>query len=831
MPPRMCDAASWRSLPSRCRWPSCALLGVWLTGHAFAQTDGGSDAATAGGLLDRRSTAPEPTAVLKGVVRSMGTRRPLAVATVEPDRGDSTETDTGGAFELVLPAGHRCLQVRAGGFIEHEMCEELKPGEVLVVVYALQPRYDVDPYETVVRGERDRTEVSRTSLSARELEQVPGTAGDPLRAIMLLPGVGTVYSGVAQPVVRGSQPSGTGYFLDGVQIPLLFHLFVGPSVVHPEFISGLDFYPGAPPAQYGRLLGGAVDVKTQEPRHDGVHASVSLDLMNVGGFADLPIERTGTDVTLAGRFSFAPWLLALTANATRAAGLVSGDSNSQLALTFYDYQARVEQKVGAGQLRLFVFGSSDDYGVGPVDATQGWLVRAGFHRADLRYRVPIGRGELEAGVTLGLDILGYFGPNPSGYESVPGVGLVTVTTFAENVTEPSLRGRLSWKGQVVDGLEARVGADVDRQQANLSFEQKLSLEGGPSLTRDQALPASLGTLFGAWALLVWTPSPRWQVSPGIRVDSYHLFPGIERVAVEPRLSARCELPASVTLKAAVGLFHQPPAALINLPIADMGGLKYGLQEGLQIDVGAEWKPRRWLELVVDAYFNPLFRTVDLSVFGSGALGFMIHAPQGGDPFPGVSPTYAHGYATGLEVMLRKPLGDHWFGWLSYSLQRSVRSTQYQVVDPVSGMGTGISTADLPSSFDQTHVLNAMVSYAFPRGFTAGINVHFNTGRPESGNQTSWTELPGLDVNGRPAWHAADAAHVARLPPFFRLDFRISKQFVFRDFLLDVFLDVLNTTLSTEVVRYGYSVDVNGALVRTPTGLPVIIPMLGVKSTY
>ena len=36
---------------------------------------------------------------------------------------------------------------------------------------------------------------------------------------MLLPGVSTLASGISYPVVRGSQPAATGYFIDGVRVP------------------------------------------------------------------------------------------------------------------------------------------------------------------------------------------------------------------------------------------------------------------------------------------------------------------------------------------------------------------------------------------------------------------------------------------------------------------------------------------------------------------------------------------------------------------------------------------------------------------------------------
>jgi len=41
--------------------------------------------------------------------------------------------------------------------------------------------------------------------------------------------------------VRGANPGNTGFFLDDVRIPALFHLALGPSVLHPYFFGGMDF--------------------------------------------------------------------------------------------------------------------------------------------------------------------------------------------------------------------------------------------------------------------------------------------------------------------------------------------------------------------------------------------------------------------------------------------------------------------------------------------------------------------------------------------------------------------------------------------------------------
>jgi len=132
--------------------------------------------------------------------------------------------------------------------------------------------------ETVIRADRGPDSTPSVELRGRELEEVPGTMGDPVRAVLMLPGVSTIASGVSYPIVRGSGPATTAYLIDGVQVPMLFHLFVGPSVIHPDLIRSVELHPGAPGPEYGRLLGGAVEAATAQPAGDHARATAYLDL-------------------------------------------------------------------------------------------------------------------------------------------------------------------------------------------------------------------------------------------------------------------------------------------------------------------------------------------------------------------------------------------------------------------------------------------------------------------------------------------------------------------------------------------------------------------------
>ncbi|HLL01863.1 MAG TPA: TonB-dependent receptor [Myxococcaceae bacterium] len=757
---------------------------------------------------------------LKGLVRTMGNRRPIPGAVLVSDaaKDQPVETDAQGRFEARWPGGGQRVRVTAPGHKPSTFLEPLRSGETLEVVYGLEPLI-INPYETVVRGDRERTEVSRVTLRDAELREIPGTMGDPFRVVMLLPGVGSMLSGVAYPVVRGSQPSSTGYYLDGIRVPILFHLFLGPAVLHPDFIDTIDFYPGTPPPKYGRLMGGAIDGRLSRPRDDRVHGSAYMDLINAGVFLEYPFESTGTNISVAGRYSYTPWIIALAANAVQPEP-PPGRKNDKLILDFWDYQLRVEQEVGEGRTRLFTFGSSDTFGVEAQDefGSTG-LQTILFHRADVRHRHPVAGGDLEVGATWGLDRLGVVGR-----EGLTGQR----TEFHIDNTTWALRA--GYEKQLAEGLTLRSGADLDHKRANV---EAIGEEEDGSEIRIDA-PVAIGTFTGAWGELLWDLDDKWTVLPGLRVDNYHLSPGINKVAVEPRLTVRRKLSEELTLRGGAGLFHQAPTTLISVPVIDIAALNLGLQQALQFSVGAEWRGWKALDVNVDVYVNPMTRTVELTPFSNevlGDIGEPDDQPDGGVGRPQLPDFSSRGLAYGLEVLLRRPLGGNWFGWVSYTLQRSTRLTRFRRLDEAGDPMGEVVEKNLPFVFDQTHILNLVVSYKFANNVTLGGVLHFNTGRPEAGVLGSQTSR--IDSGGS-KWVAVDRDQVDRLPPFFRFDVRLAKAWAYDTFSLEAYLDMLNVTISREVVGFSYvpaMSSTTGKPEKQPNGVPIVVPILGLKGRY
>ncbi len=783
------------------------------------------------------SALPPPVALatVRGEVRSRGTRRPIPFASLLAADAGATEADGEGRFTLALPAGRHVIEVRAPAFEADTFTESLAAGQRTEVVYALTPTVP-GAFETVVRGTREVGGPRRVELRGPEIREVPGTLGDPFRVVMVMPGVASVVSGVAWPVVRGSSPAATGYFLDGIRVPQLFHLFLGPGVVHPDFIDGVDFYAGGAPAQYSRVLGGVVEGRLARSTEKEVRASAQLDLLNAGAFVDVPFERTGTRVSLAGRVGSVA-LLAPFISTT----FFGPDTGTVLA-DYGDYQARVEQKLSFGDARLFVFGSSDRFGsTFEARLRDSALEDVAFHRVDGRVRARLGTGELELGLTLGVDRIGFDVHTrtfdfPDTIDVALAPSSATLLHRVSTISESELSPRLTWRTKLSDALSLSAGGTWDRITAG--FDQRLDVTppSGDPATATQSEPVALANLFGGWTSLQWTGPHGLAATAGARVDHWHLVPGLDRTTFDPRASATWSATAALSFRASAGLFHQPPTFLIALPVVDVASLRAGLQEGVQTSVGVTWRTWRGLELSADVYVNPLLRSIELGIFDDEEIDYRrpITASSYDSSVELVPPPAAPrpGLAVGVDLMARLPLSARWFGWATVSVSRATRLTEYALYAP-NGKNTGTAEAWLPYAFDQTLVANAVLSYRVGYGVSVGGVLHLNTGRPESGQIGSRTHVPGVDASGAPLgqWVRAARPDVDRLPPYVRVDLRVAKTWVFDTFLLEGYLDVLNVTVSGEVTGYSYERLFGGTLVKTANTLPVILPNLGLKGRY
>jgi hypothetical protein len=113
----------------------------------------------------------------------------------------------------------------------------------------------------------------------------------------------------------------------------------------------------------------------------------------------------------------------------------------------------------------------------------------------------------------------------------------------------------------------------------------------------------------------------------------------------------------------------------------------------------------------------------------------------------------------------------------------------------------------PSDWDQRHVLNLVAGYRLGRN-TLGGRIHVNSGRPF---------LTG-DLR---------SANLERLPPFYQLDLRADRRFVFDAYILEAYVELANATLTRQV----YGLGPGDGVTRNQNSFRLVIPSLGVHGEF
>src|SRR5690606_27636415 len=148
-----------------------------------------------------------------------------------------------------------------------------------------------------------------------QVRNLAGAFDDPLRAVEVMPGVTPIATGLPLFFVRGAPPGNVGFFFDEVRIPLLYHAFLGPSVIHPAMLSQVTLHSGPMPARYGRYAGAAVEGTLALPQLDKPEfpwrGEASIRLLDAGAYVEAPWADERGFVALAGRYSYTALLLSL----------------------------------------------------------------------------------------------------------------------------------------------------------------------------------------------------------------------------------------------------------------------------------------------------------------------------------------------------------------------------------------------------------------------------------------------------------------------------------------------------------------------------------------
>ena len=651
------------------------------------------------------------------------------------------------------------------------------------------------PPDTIdVRGRpRARRETNQTTISAEQARKVAGTQGDVLKVVQNLPGVSRPPVASGQIVVWGSAPRETRIYVDGVDLPALYHGSGLRSVISSDLVSSIDLVPGAFGAEYGRGLGGLVRVETRAiPK--GTHAIVSADTLDGSALVSTELGSRAR-VAIAARQGWLDRVLSATS---------APDIGDFFPIPRYrDGQVKATLDLRRGEaVDAVLLGATDDLTrtVPSPDpaSTRSEASHTGFWRAYLRYAIVADGGDTAiVAPFVGRDTSSLqqrFGEAPARLD-------IDSTRYG---VRGSLRTRLSRI------LALTTGADV------LGTESAIARAGSLSLPPREGDVAVFGQPPGdelaadTWRTTIVDVGPHASadlklgpvtVTPGLRFDAYlvegsrktpkvGLTPeiGFSRLetAFAPRLSARWQVVPRLALSAAYGAYHQAPEPEDLSPV--FGTPDLALSRATHVTVGESLRLTDTLSAEVVAFQKTLKDLVVRSRLTNPLLARAL--TQNGE-----------GRSYGVQLLLRQELWSGFFGWVSYAITRSERrydgDESWRAFD-----------------FDQPHVLSVVASQEVGR-WSFGARFRYASGNPR-------TPVIGSTYDARNDRYdpVFGAQNTLRIPAFWQIDVRVERAFAIGETArLLLFADVQNVTNRENAEEIVYSASFRER--STIRGLPTI----------
>lgn len=736
------------------------------------------------------SALPSTTGRLEGLLLEKGTKKPLPDMSIFllPLKLKAT-TDAKGRFVFEgVPAGEWQIVVNATGYMRLEKQEKFSP-EAGGTRRLYLERATYQGLETVVVDRAKKRDDAKRTLKTEQFISMPGANGDPVKAVQNLPGVARAQGFSSQVIIQGSAPNDTSYLIDDHEAPLIFHFGGLTSVITPEAIEQVDYLSAGYGPEYGRAMGGLVGLKTKNPATDRQKGFLFMDTTKAGGLIEGPIDEKSSYL-LTARYSYIGFVLGQALKDNPRFDLTVAPSFADITGIYHrhlspDDELKVVTIASRDELKfLFKEPLREDPSVrGNFSSETGFyrLIPQWTHRFD-----PDTTGRLSLGV--GQNIIKFdVGDN----------------FFDLQTLVVSNRGE--WEKKVSPEWRTYIGFDNSFERAKARMRVPTSFNQGgvsnPISTGEQIeidVTQDIWLLGPYWRNQYRAEGSKWEFLPSARLD--YIGPTKEW-APQPRLGLRYEADESLNLKAATGLYYQPPEP--QEIASSYGNPDVKSPYSWHYTVGAEKDFRGGSSDGFSVQSNLFYRQFENLVVSSskrierdGVLVFERFNNEG------------RGRSFGAEFLIKydaKP----WSGWLAYTVSRSYRTEPGQ--------------DEHLFRYDQTHNVNLVGSRELDNNWKISTRLRYVTGNPV-------TPVTGgtFDTDNDVYVPVRGPYFSERLEPFFQLDLRADKKWVYDEWILWGYLDVQNITnaQNSEAVRYSYDYSQK----RTVTGLPVF-PTIGVRGEF
>ncbi len=723
-----------------------------------------------------------------------GTRKNLSgvIVTVYKREGETAQgfeatTNASGVFSFFdLEPGEWKVLADKPGYIPYKTTELVSPGEAISATYYVE-KGSYSSYDVQVNADRSRKEVSRRTLTSTDIEKVPGSLGDPVLVVENLPGVAR--GAIGEIIVRGSGPNDTGIYVDGTNIPLIYHFGGLKSIFPAKLVDQVEFFPGNFSVAYGRAMGGILDLHLKKIAPDKFHGSIDVSVIDTSIYLETPISDN-LSAGVAGRQSYIGTVIDALLPEDAGIGLIN-------APKYHDYQFFGNYRPAAKhEFRWLYLGSGDAFEL--LFEEPGFdAVNAGASNANVSSKTSIQRLNLEYRYTPSEFISNKLRVNLGREET----SFSLFGNLGVDFSFDSISSRDALTLNISDSFKLDVGYDFELY----TVSGDLTLpppprEGEGTTSIDQG--AALSTAFDNEAYVFIAPYIEAELKlgdvtlvPGLRTDYFDLT---KSWSMDPRIVARYDA-ESWAVKGGAAVVHQAPF----FPDIDdvFGNPDLELQRAYQYSLGGEWSPSENIKAEVTVFYKDMQNLVGRS---------KEVVTRNGIQEPEKLANNTVGRVFGAEAFVEHSFSNNFRGWLSYSLSRAERkdpgTRDYRLFD-----------------YDQTHILAVVGNYSLPQNWEIGFRWRYVTGNLNTpvvnsvfnSSKNAYTPIFGT-VNSE------------RLPSFHQLDLRVDKTWIFDTWKLSTYLSVINSYNRDNVDAETYNFDYKEK--SNVTGLP-LLPILGVKGEW
>ncbi len=762
------------------------------------------------------SSAP-PVGTLTGVVLAEGQEWPLAGVQIQLlPSGRFTLTGQDGRFLFRdVDTASEAIRATALGFEEITIPFTLDPIEGMELRVELRRTPVPLAGILIAPGSFGVLDVSPavtgTAVSRDDIEAIPSFGDDVFRTLKRMPGVASGDIS-AKLHVRGSTERNLLVRLDGLELFEPYHLkdFDGTfGIVDVQSLGRIDLITGGFPVEFGDKWGAVFDMRTRRPPSTGTRTTVgvslnSLSLINQGKFS-------------GGR---GQWLVSLRRGFLEYVLKMVG-VQEDISPSFWDVLGKVQYLLSDDHLfSIEMLHAGDDVKwnghrsgeriISDWANSYGWVNWKASFTPWLWVETLLFSGRLTR------DRIGSGGDPSDGVFSPLRVDVSDIATSRFGGIKQDWQLELTGDVLVKTGVDLRFNSGAYDYSATVD---RLDLdENGHvvTVTDSTAVRKDVsGTEFGTYLSMRARAPGNLTWEAGVRFDRKSHTGDAD---LSPRLLLRWDPLAHTSVKGSWGHYRQAQG-IHELNVIDGDSLFRGSERAEQVALGIERQFGRGWHGRVEAYSRVVDDPRPVYVNLSRNISPILEVESDRtrlDP--------KRGRAKGLEFHLSNETTGPWSWSGSYALAWAEHEVE----------GTWI-----PATLDQLHTVNLHAAYRWGKEWQFSGSWQYRTGWPitESFLEVVVTELGDTGEQAQIIRRGFGPPNAGRLPPYHRLDLRVTRNIEVGRSRLEIFLDVFNAYNRENIRSYRYSLlDPDGdGLYTTRRGpgeeLLPIMPTLGLRWVF